>query len=288
MPSWAYRRAEAPVIAPLYRALRTSDLYPARHAGGRFNLPATDSSLNRALLLRGAYEPEATAVFRQALAPGMTVFDVGANIGYYTVLADDVVGVNGLVCAFEPDPRNVAVLEANLRLRPGSKVMIARQAVGATEGSLQFFLNGADWSVNSMALDNAVVTDPGAAYVAATVPCTTLDGFVRQHALPPPDVIKIDVQGAEMLVFAGATEVLSKPTLKLFLEFWPYGLEQLGTEPADLLHFLLAHGFILRTIDRRTDAVLKSGQDIGDFLARWRAPIERKRTWHMNFMASRS
>jgi FkbM family methyltransferase len=288
MPPWAYRRAEAPVITPLYRALRTPELYAVRHAGGRFDLPATDSSLNRALLLRGAYEPDAAAAFRQALAPGMTVFDIGANIGYYTVLAADAVGPQGLVCVFEPDPRNVTVLEGNLRLRPGCKVMVAREAVGAIEGSLPFFLNGADSSVNSMALDNAVVTNPGASYQTATVPCTTLDGFVRQHALPRPDVIKIDVQGAEMLVFAGAPDVLSKPRLKLFLEFWPYGLRQLGTQPPDLLHFLLAQGFALRAIDRRTDAVLKSGQDVGDFLARWSEPIERKRTWHMNFMAFRN
>jgi FkbM family methyltransferase len=288
MPPWAYRRAEAPVIGPVYRALRTPELYAVRHAGGRFELPATDSSLNRTLLLRGAYEPDAAAAFHQALAPGMTVFDIGANIGYYTVLAADAVGAQGLVCVFEPDPRNLAVLERNLRLRPGCKVMVARQAVGAIEGSLPFFLNVADSSVNSMALDNAVVTDTSTAYQAATVPCTTLDGFVRQHALPRPDVIKIDVQGAEMLVFAGATEVLSEPKLKLFLEFWPFGLRQLGTEPADLLHFLLAQGFTLRGIDRRTEAVLKSGQEVGDFLASWSEIIERKRAWHVNFMASRS
>src|SRR5687768_12343624 len=101
VPGALYVRLKRRVIVPLYTRLRGDRLYRTIFFGGPFWLPATSSALNRDILLRGAYEPEAVRLFRSLLKPGMTVWDVGANIGYYTVLAAEAVGPTGQVFALE-------------------------------------------------------------------------------------------------------------------------------------------------------------------------------------------
>jgi FkbM family methyltransferase len=285
LPGSVYGRLHARGIDRIYRALRGDRYYSVRHAGGRLWLPATDSSLNRDLLLRGSYEPDAVGTFFGALGPGMTVFDIGANIGYYTVLAASAVGAGGRVYAFEPDPRNLEVLQRNAALSRGAPISVVPAAVGDREGTSSLFVNPADSSINSLARANADVLGPGDTSRALPVSSLTLDTFVQQKGVVPPDVIKIDVQGAEMLVFSGAQEVLSQRPVKIFFEFWPFGLQQLGTQPLTLLEFLIGKGFSLRPLGRGQDAPLTTPAAAAGFVRGWKAEIEHSQTWHANFLA---
>ncbi|HEY0350590.1 MAG TPA: FkbM family methyltransferase [Gemmatimonadales bacterium] len=284
LPGRVYCRWHAPGIERIYRALRGNRYYSVRHAGGRLWLPATDSSLNRDLLLRGSYEPDQVGEFYAALEPGMTVFDIGANIGYYTALAAAAVGEHGRVYAFEPDPRNLEVLRRNSAQARGAPIIVVPAAVGERDGTSSLFLNPADSSINSLARANADVLGSGNSAHDVTVPAVTLDAVARQEAIQP-DVIKIDVQGAEMLVFAGAQQVLSRHPLKLFFEFWPFGLQQLGTQPVELLAFLIQRGFTLRPLGHPQEAPLTSAAAAAALVQRWRPGMERGRTWHANFFA---
>jgi FkbM family methyltransferase len=285
LPGSVYGRMHARGIDQLYRSLRGDGYYSVRHAGGRLWLPATDSSLNRDLLLRGSYEPDAVGTFFAALEPGMTVFDIGANIGYYTLLAASAVGAGGRVYAFEPDPRNLEVLRRNSAQSRGAPISVVPAAVGEREGTSSLFVSPTDSSINSLARANADVLGPADTARALPVASLTLDIFVQREGIAPPDVIKIDVQGAEMLVFSGAQGMFSNRPVKIFFEFWPFGLQQLGTQPLELLEFLIGKGFTLRPLGRGQEVPLTTAAAAANFVRGWNAEIEHARTWHANFLA---
>jgi hypothetical protein len=95
----------------------------------------------------------------------------------------------------------------------------------------------------------------------------------------------MDVQGAEMLVFAGASDVLSQRPLKILFEFWPFGLQQLGARPVELLNFLIGRGFTLQLIGRRHEEPLTSAAAAANFVQRWSADPVRGPMSHANFLA---
>jgi predicted methyltransferase len=84
----------------------------------------------------GTYEPAVTALFRRILKPGMTVIDVGANIGFYSLLAASIVGTDGYVLAVEPNVQNVRLLEASRRVNSFGQLIVAYAAAGRNTGVL--------------------------------------------------------------------------------------------------------------------------------------------------------
>ena len=195
------------------------------------------------------------------------------------------VGPTGRVYAFEPDPRNVEVLRRNSAHVRGAPISVMAAAVGEREGSASLFVSPADSSINSLARANADVLGPPDAAQPLTVPTVSLDRFVLQDGARLPDVVKIDVQGAEMLVLGGAQQVLSHRPLKIFFEFWPFGLQQLGTQPVELLELLIEKGFTLRSLGRGQEAPLTTPAAAARFVQRWNPGMEHARTWHTNFLA---
>ena len=222
IPGVLYARLKRRVIAPLYNRLRGDRLYRTTFLGGPFWLPATSSALNRNILLRGAYEPEAIELFRSRLKPGMTVYDVGANIGYYTVLAAETVGPTGRVFALKPDPRNVEIIHQNLRARRLENVVVAQVAVSDRDGDVDLHFSQNNPSINSLARANTEATGTRDSYSQA-VPGMRSTRLSPGIAVSNLTSCKIDVQGAELLAFRGAERLLAAPRLRILLEFWPYG-----------------------------------------------------------------
>ncbi len=169
---------------------------------GRRWLPAAGGKVLRVLL--GTYEEEQTRLFRAMVRPGHTVLDVGAHVGYYTLLASELAGVTGQVVAFEPDPDNVRFLERHVRLNRCVNVTVERAAVAASDGEASF--------------ERGSGTGTGHLGAAGdlTVRTLALDAYVRRHGLRP-DVVKIDVEGAEAEVLAGAESMLRTVRPTLFL-----------------------------------------------------------------------
>ena len=151
----------------------------------------------------GTYEPEQTAAFQQAVRPGSVVYDVGAHYGYYSLLASRLAGPNGRVIAIEPSPRNLAVLRRHLALNHASNVTVVEMAVSDREGEARFD-NRAGSGVGHLSPEGSL-----------TVPVTTLEALAGRFS--PPDVIKIDVEGAEEAVLAGVRGLLERMQPAIFL-----------------------------------------------------------------------
>ncbi len=153
----------------------------------------------------GTYEHEKQKLFALEVKEGDTVYDIGANAGFYTLLAAVLVGPSGHVYAFEPLPRNVHYLREHLRLNQITNVDIVEAAISDKDGEDYF--------------DDS----PGAAmgHLAASgskrVKTVRIDELVIKKVLPPPDYLKIDVEGAESLVLTGAKNVLREIRPKIFL-----------------------------------------------------------------------
>jgi FkbM family methyltransferase len=182
-------------------------------------------------------EPDVANVFVKVLGAGDVVVDIGANIGFLTVLAALLVGPTGRVVAFEPDPGNVERLRANLALNECLNVTIIEKAVTNQVGEVEFFLNS-DTSDGNALWDPAQF--PGnvkclATQKRITLPGTTLDAEWEQLRLPAPKVIKIDTEGAEQRVLEGMRGLLAREKPHFVItELHTFGLEKMGCSEASL------------------------------------------------------
>jgi FkbM family methyltransferase len=161
-----------------------------------------------------SWNPEEYAAFKAAVRPGTIVFDVGANIGAYTVLFAQWTGAAGRVFAFEPSPQSIAGLREQLRLNDLSdRVEIVEAAVSERAGTAAFDCGGASGT-------NALVTDAGRGAHVIRVETTSLDAFCASRGVHP-SIVKIDVEGAELEALRGARETLARPDVDAFVEFHP-------------------------------------------------------------------
>lgn len=158
-----------------------------------------------------AVEPEKTDALLRVLKQGQVVFDVGANIGYYTLLASKTVGAAGRVFAFEPFPRNISYLHRHLALNRVSNVAVVPAACSDGTG-LAMFEESPDCAEGRLSDAKTIGARAGLSLVATV----TVDDVVRLTGIVP-DVMKIDVEGAEARVLRGASATLAaaRPTLIL-------------------------------------------------------------------------
>jgi len=152
----------------------------------------------------GNYEYDIQRAIARLLEPGGVFYDVGANAGFFSVMASARVGVSGRVFSFEPLEENIASVREQIAINDLSQVELVPMAMGASEGTATFyFAPGA----NSVAhLGEA----PAAGEREVTVQVTTLDTFAAKHRAPT--LVKIDVEGAETDVLAGARATIEKGT----------------------------------------------------------------------------
>jgi FkbM family methyltransferase len=156
-------------------------------------------------------EPAGTRAFLDVLEAGQIVFDIGANIGYYSLIAARRVGPRGRVLAFEPFPRNISYLYRHLALNGADNVTVIPMA--CSDGTaLAQFLAGSNCATGRLVDAPSVAGDARFEYVATVA----VDQIVRESGLVP-DVLKIDVEGAEEQVLRGAHQTLSaaRPTILL-------------------------------------------------------------------------
>ncbi len=157
----------------------------------------------------GIYERRSQRLFSRQLAAGDVVFDIGAHVGFYTLLASRLVGPSGRVVAFEPLARNLDLLARHLDYNRASNVTVVAAAVGEKTGSERFAC-GKDPSMGALAEDGDVVD------------LVCIDDLVARGELPPPRLVKIDVEGAESRVLDGASATLAKyrPAVLLAAHGW--------------------------------------------------------------------
>ncbi|MDD5544857.1 MAG: FkbM family methyltransferase [Acidobacteriia bacterium] len=161
----------------------------------------------------GTYEPEIQQLFRKMIRPGSVLVDVGANVGFYSLLASKLVGNKGQVYAIEPFPRNVKILERHLQLNHIPNVTVFALAVSDACG-MRGFLEGENPSVGHLGEANT-----------STVETVTLDSLLEQGLILPPQFIKMDIEGEERSALSGAERLLLRYHPTLFLSTHGYVLD---------------------------------------------------------------
>ena len=190
----------------------------------------------------GTWEPEVTGVITSTVKPGMTVIDIGAHVGYYSLLLAKCVGPTGRVFSFEPLHENLALLRKNVQLNNLTNVHSFCDALFSRAGELS--LSVPDESPDSG--DGSLIHDRGSKHVP--VQAITLDSFCASANIQP-DILKMDVEGAEYDVLLGAQETIRRCRPKLLIELhhfdgnvaahpvpdllagWSYQIEWIGRWP---------------------------------------------------------
>ncbi len=155
--------------------------------------------------LLGNHEKRESDLFVKAISEGDIVFDIGAYVGYYTLLASKSVGPRGRVIAFEPLPKNIQLLRKNLELNRVQNVQIEEAAVAEEEGSA-LLSYGRTQSSGSLASTGDI-----------EVRKVSLDAMIENKVVPVPDLIKIDINGGELEALRGAQRLLASHDIQLFL-----------------------------------------------------------------------
>jgi len=226
---WKYYRAkrlDAPFAIPWYDDLRV--------------IMYLGNDLSFCLYVAGTYEPNEFMFLAQMLHSGITFLDVGANDGLYTLFASRRLGPTGRIIALEPSRREFARLERNLRLNDITNALALRLAASDHEGTATLRLAGfGHEGMNS--LGEIGYSYPQAA--SEEISLITLDSLVEKHQLARIDVIKIDVEGAELKVLQGAHAILSTHKPVILLEIFESVLKHQGASREAVLQHLESFGY---------------------------------------------
>ncbi len=193
--------------------------------GANMALDVSRSEVQQLLVAEGERFVDERKLLRRLLGPGMTVVDVGANIGYYLLLFEQAVGSTGKVVCSEPSVENLPELRANIEGNGFGNVVLHEVALGAEDGEVRLRSG-----VNSGVVEGRA----GGEY---TVPLRRLDSLVDERV----DLLKIDVEGYEGQVLSGATALLEKYRPILFLELHPHIVGRFGYSVRGILDGLTPH-----------------------------------------------
>lgn len=191
-------------------------------------------------------------ILKSIIQPGERVIDVGANIGFFTILLSKLVKPSGKVYAFEPEPNNFYYLKKNTKHQ--KNIICNQTAVGAINQNVRLYISN-ELNVDHQTYDN------GEKRSFLTVSCVCLDKY-----FPSPktiDFIKIDAQGFDFKVILGAKNLIKRSRrIKLMGEFWPYGLAKAGSNPKDYINFLKSSGFKVKFFsDHSLTKILSKSSD---------------------------
>ena len=242
-PGWGF--ADEYYVERQWRACRRGTLWEAARdnnlvvpltvpwLGGTSVVVTLGNDNSLCLYVCGSFEPNEFAFLDRVLKPGMVFVDVGANDGYFTLFAARRVGPSGRVVAVEPSSRERAHLERNLTRNRIDNVEIVPAALGAAAGHADLHLaHGAHTGHNTL---GSFAHDDVVPARIERVPLETLDAVVARLGLPRVDVVKIDVEGAEAGVIAGARTVLTTIRPVLMMELNDSALRAQGSSEASLL-----------------------------------------------------
>jgi FkbM family methyltransferase len=205
-------------------------------------LDTRDIMITPGVLSWGDWEPETTKTLERMLRPGMRWADIGANVGYFTVIGHRLIG-NGHTYAFEANPETYAFLVDNVKLNWfWSGVTTVPKAVYWKSGDV-IFSAPEKFNVNAAIREIAAAEMATANDVAKTmtVPATSLDDYFGDQDL---DFLKIDIEGAECYALRGARRLLSRnPGITLAIEWSPGQMKECGTSPAETIEEIRSQGF---------------------------------------------
>jgi FkbM family methyltransferase len=209
--------------------------------GSKFVYPLK-SAIGLALFCND-FEKSEFSFILNSLHEGDVFFDIGANGGFFTVAAAKKIGSGGHVYAFEPSPRERALLERNIEINNLANVTVLPFAVGDQNENIKFVL-AEDGALNSIKETNHPSQKPES---EIEVKMVTLDWFVKENNISKINFIKIDVEGAEKLAFEGSQEILSKVNPTILFEANQFTSTAFGYSKQDLFDCLYKHDYAIST-----------------------------------------
>ncbi|MGO9209711.1 MAG: FkbM family methyltransferase [Terriglobales bacterium] len=207
------------------------------------------NEISRAIFVTGRYEPNEFCWLSRVLKPGMTFVDVGANMGLYSLFAARRVTAQGQVLAVEPSSRECEILEGNIKSNALQNVRTVKAAVSNRRGKADLLVaplrNSGHNTLGRFGYGTtAERTEP--------VPTERLDDILQTVGFDRVDVIKMDVEGAEMLALRGATETLRRFHPLLLLEVSDRTLQHQSSSSREVLDFLVREGYRFYGFDPRS------------------------------------
>ena len=251
--AWGNRFIKWPAIfcpAPYRRIV-------AVEKGIRMNLGLIDV-IERSLWVHGHWDIHVMNVIQDILKPGSVFLDVGANIGFFSLIASSLVGEQGLVIAFEPSIRALQRLTLNLKLNPSANIAVVSSALGSEAGVVSLYLTNPQNTGGTTLLPRPWANRE----VAVSL---RMDDILDEIGVVPT-LIKIDVEGYEYHVLKGAEKLLKQHKPFVICEVTGYFLRDSELKAADLLGFMTEIGYravSLTSAERSGDPLLKcvDGQD---------------------------
>ncbi|MCI0707129.1 MAG: FkbM family methyltransferase [Ignavibacteriae bacterium] len=210
--------------------------------GHKMFLDSSDSL--RLSFHNGIYEEFETNLIKKEVKAGDVILDIGANIGYYTLIFARLVGDTGKVFAFEPDPTNFSLLKKNVEINGYKNVILIQKAVSNKSETLKLYLcedNRGDHRIY----------DSGDSRQSVEIESLVMDEYF-QHNGQKINFIKMDIQGAELRAVSGMANILKQnKSVKIISEFWPYGLTTSGASPVVYLELFTNNGFKLYELNEK-------------------------------------
>jgi FkbM family methyltransferase len=179
----------------------------------------------------GSYEFDKQLLFARTITQGSVVFDLGGHVGFYTLLASELVGPAGKVYVFEPVPRNLYFLKEHLRLNRADNVTVLEAAVADKSGIMSFD-EGPASSMGHIASDGKL-----------QVKTVTLDELITTGEIPVPDYMKLDIEGAELMALSGSKSMLEESHPTIFMATHGSSVHQ------ECCYLLQSLGYRLQPID---------------------------------------
>jgi FkbM family methyltransferase len=154
----------------------------------------------------GSYEYRKRKMFEKFVYPGAVIYDIGANVGYFSLLAAELAGKKGTIYAIEPLPRNIEFIQRHISLNKINNIQVIEAAVSDQIGEAYFDL-GASTAMGHLAKTGKLA-----------VKSVTLDGLLEEGKILPPGIIKLDVEGAEYLALSGAQKLVERYQPIIFMD----------------------------------------------------------------------
>ena len=203
----------------------------------------TQNNDGLALSIFKIYEPNQTEIVKKYVHEGDIVIDIGAHVGYYTLLMAQLVGENGKVYSFEPDPVNFQLLKKSVEINGFENVVLIQKAVSNITDKVKLFLGDDDSAINR--IYDAKLGD---AKESIDVESVTIDEYFKEND-ELVNFIKIDSEGSEVKIINGMKQFLSRnQELVMMTEFFPFLIKKSGDEPNQYLKSLEKSGFSLYNI----------------------------------------
>jgi FkbM family methyltransferase len=227
LPVQPFRRSLTKLYHKYYEASR-KQIIVVKIKGIKYALDLNEF-IDSSIYYRGSFEPITTATMSKYVKPGMTVIDIGANIGCHTLRYAKLVGKKGKVIAFEPMQWALSKLKRNIELNDFDNIVLEKIALSDVSGKRSAYFRSSYTLDNRSAPDSEVLED---------INFLTLDEYVDRNQLNRIDFIKLDVDGYEYKVIRGGLNTIAKFKPVIIMELGEYTLREHGDKAEDLIGLL--------------------------------------------------